>query len=352
MSKRSARRMSRHEAQAASAGAIDPAAAERSTGVEAFSFGEPEAVLDRRQLLDLLECPHNNRWYEPPISRDGLARSFRVSPHHSSAIIFKRNQLVGSFIPSQWLSRTVFAKLVQDYLVFGDCFAVKVRSLSGATLRIDYSPSKYTRRGIEAGRFFYVPGVPNESEFDRDSVVQLMQPDVNQEIYGVPEYISALQAALLNEAATLFRRRYYLNGAHAGYIMYATGDIDANDTDKLKEAMRGAKGPGNFRSMFVHAPNGKENSIKIISIAEAAAKDEFLGIKSATQADVMAAHRVPPQLLGIVPAQGSAFGNPTDATAMFRRNEIKPLMAAFLDLNDELGLPAVAFEEEEAAQAA
>lgn len=93
MSKRT-RRMSRQEARAASAGAIEPV----STEVEAFSFGEPEAVLDRRQLLDLLECPHNNRWYEPPISRDGLARSFRVSPHHSSAIIFKRNQLVGSFI--------------------------------------------------------------------------------------------------------------------------------------------------------------------------------------------------------------------------------------------------------------
>jgi PBSX family phage portal protein len=353
MSRRSARRMSQQEARTASAGAIEPAAAERSSGVEAFSFGEPEAVLDRRQMLDMLECYHNNRWYEPPISRDGLARSFRVSPHHSSAIIFKRNQLVGSFIPSRWLSRTVFAKLVQDYLVFGDCYGVKVRSLSGATMRIDYSPAKYTRRGVEPGRWFYVPGAQPESEFDRGSVVQLMQPDVNQEIYGVPEYISALQAALLNEAATLFRRRYYLNGAHAGYIMYATGDIDANDTDKLKEAMRGAKGPGNFRSMFVHAPNGKENSIKIISIAEAAAKDEFLGIKSATQADIMAAHRVPPQLLGIVPAQGSAFGNPTDATAMFRHNEIKPLKAAFLDLNDAAGVPAVAFEEEEdVAQAA
>lgn len=313
--------------------------------LEVFSFGDPEAVLDRRQLLDMLECYHNNRWYEPPISRDGLARAFRVSPHHSSAIIFKRNQLAGAFVPSQWLSRTVFAKLVQDYLVFGDCFAVRVRSLSGATMRVDYAPAKYTRRGIEAGRWYYVPGATPEVEFDRGSVVQLMQPDVNQEIYGVPEYLSALQAALLNEAATLFRRRYYLNGAHAGYIMYATGDIDVNDTDKLKEAMRGSKGPGNFRSMFVHAPNGKENSIKIISIAEAAAKDEFLGIKSATQADIMAAHRVPPQLLGIVPAQGSAFGNPTDATGMFERLEIRPLKAAFLDLNDQLGVPAVAFED-------
>jgi hypothetical protein len=30
-----------------------------------------------------------------------------------------------------------------------------------------------------------------------------------------------------------------------------------------------------------------------------------------------AAHRVPAQLVGIVPAQGWVFGDPTDATAMF-----------------------------------
>jgi DNA polymerase-3 subunit beta len=41
----------------------------------------------------------------------------------------------------------------------------------------------------------------------------LQQPDVAQEIYGLPEWLSALQSALLNENATLFRRRYYLNGA-------------------------------------------------------------------------------------------------------------------------------------------
>lgn len=131
------------------------------------------------------------------------------------------------------------------------------------------------------------------------------------------------------------------------YIMYATGEIDVGDTDKLKEAMKAAKGPGNFRSMFVHAPNGREQSIRIIPIAEAAAKDEFLGIKSASAADVMASHRVPPQLLGIVPAQGSAFGNPVDAVAMFERNEIRPLKAVFLDLNDRMGVPAVTFEDGE-----
>ena len=85
----------------------------------------------------------------------------------------------------------------------------------------------------------------------------------------------------------------------------------------------------------------RNTGIKILPIAEVGAKDEFIGIKSATQDDVLAAHRVPPQLLGIVPAQGSAFGNPTEAKATFFELEIEPLQSVFLEINDQVGVEAV-----------
>lgn len=346
---RKARRMSRAETASASAGAI--VANDNGGALQTFSFGDPEPALGGRQLIDMLECWHNGRWYEPPLPLDGLARAFRVSPHHSSAIMLKRNLLVASLDPNSLLTRAEFGKLVQDYLVFGNAFVEVKRNRLGGPLRLVHSMARYTRRGVEEGAFWWVPGGKDAVAFPPGSVVQVMQPDVNQEIYGVPEYLSALQAALLNEAATLFRRRYYLNGSHAGYILYATGEIDSNDTDALKEALRQSKGPGNFKNLFVHAPNGKEGSIKIMPIAEAGAKDEFLGIKNATQADVMAAHRVPPQLLGIVPAQGSAFGNPKDATAMIFELEIYPLQTAFTEINDRLGIEAVKFLPREAPAA-
>lgn len=213
-------------------------------------------------------------------------------------------------------------------------------------LRYDHAIAKYTRRGVEEGRFFYVPGDRNETEFSPGSVCQVRQPDVNQEIYGVPEYLSALQSALLNEAATLFRRRYYLNGSHAGYILYATGEIDQNDTEALKGALKASRGPGNFRNLFVHAPNGKEGSLKILPIAEVGAKDEFLGIKNATRDDVLAAHRTPPQVLGIVPAQGSSgFGNPLQAVDMFFQLEIVPLQVRLLQINELTGREVIRFRE-------
>lgn len=321
--------------------------------MEAFTFGDPEPVLDRRMLIDMMEAPHNGRWYEPPVPLDGLARAYRASPHHSSAIILKCRLLVASFVPTRWLSRGAFERLVLDYLVFGNAFAERRDNVLGGALRVDHVMARYTRRGREAGQFFYAPGVPDATEFRSGSVFQLMQPDLSQDIYGVPEYLSALQSALLNEAATLFRRRYYLNGSHAGFILYATGDFAEGDIDKMREALRKSKGPGNFRNLFVHSPRGEKDGMKIIPIAEVGAKDEFLGIKNVTRDDVLAAHRVPPQLLGIVPAQGSSgFGNPLQAADMFFEMEIAPLQGGWLELNDWLGDEAVVFRPRPVREAA
>jgi len=252
MSKRS-RRMNRHESREAAGGAIVPANDNREQGVSAFTFGDPESVLSRATMLDMLECWHNGRWFEPPLSLHGLARAFRASPHHSSAIVLKRNMLAASLDPSSLVSRKAFSGMVQDYLVFGNSYAVEVRNRLGGVLRLDHSLAKYTRRGVDPRQFWWVPGHAQEIAFDPGTVHQLAAPDINQEIYGLPEYLSALQSALLNENATLFRRRYFENGSHAGYILYATGDFADGDIDSMREALRRSKGPGNFRNMFVHA---------------------------------------------------------------------------------------------------
>jgi len=342
MSKR-ARRMNRRETAEAAQGAI--VAANDNRGVTAFSFGDPEPVNSRATMLDMLECYHNQRWYEPPISLDGLARTFRASPHHSSAIILKRNMLAASLDPTQFLSREAFAGMVQDYLVLGNCYVQEIRNRLGGVLRLDHVLAKYTRRGIEPGQFWWVPGFRNESEFDAGTVHHLLAPDINQEIYGLPEYLSALQSALLNENATLFRRRYYENGSHAGYILYATGLFADGDIDAMRDALKRSKGPGNFRNLFVHSPDGKESGIQLKPIAEVGAKDEFMGIKNTTRDDVLAAHRVPPQLLGIVPANAGGFGDVTKATDAFFELEIEPLQSVFLELNDQLGFEVVRFKE-------
>jgi PBSX family phage portal protein len=173
-----------------------------------------------------------------------------------------------------------------------------------------------------------------------------MEIDIEQEIYGKPEYLSAIQSALLNEGATIFRRRYYLNGSHAGFVFYLNEPtMTDKDADEIEKALKESKGVGNFKNMFIHAPNGKPDGVKIIPIAEVAAKDEFLGIKNTTAKDVMTAHRVPPQLLGQVPEVNGGFGDVEKATNVFFRNEIIPLQNKMLEINEMVGFELVAFKE-------
>ena len=172
-------------------------------------------------------------------------------------------------------------------------------------------------------------------EFDAGSIHHLLEPDVNQEVYGLPEYLGALHAAWLNESSTLFRRRYYENGSHAGFILYVTDPAhNQDDIDDLRTALKSSKGPGNFRNLFYYAPSGKKDGSQLIPVSEVSAKDEFFNIKNITRDDLLAAHRVPPQLLGIVPSNTGGFGAADTAAKVFGRNEIAPLQAQFLAFNE------------------
>ncbi|MBZ3800020.1 phage portal protein [Leclercia adecarboxylata] len=317
-----------------------------ATTAEAFSFGDPIPVLDRRELLDYVECVQMDRWYEPPVSFDGLARTYRAAVHHSSPIAVKRNILTSTFIPHPLLNQQAFSRFVQDYLVFGNAYLEKRTNRLGGILSLESSLAKYTRRGVDLDTYWFVQyGMTTQPyEFTRGSIFHLMEPDLNQEIYGLPEYLSAIPSALLNESATLFRRKYYINGSHAGFIMYMTDAAqNQEDVNNIRQAMKSAKGPGNFRNLFMYSPNGKKDGIQIIPLSEVAAKDEFLNIKNVSRDDMMAAHRVPPQMMGIMPSNVGGFGDVEKASLVFVRNELIPLQKRMSELNDWLGESIINF---------
>lgn len=334
----------RRQTAAASPAGATQALASTAQPMEVFTFGEPTAVLDRADILNYAEALSNGRWYEPPLSWDGLAKSFRAGTHHGSALTFKRNVLMSTFIPHRLLSREAFGKHVLDYLVFGNSYLERVDNWLGKPLQLTPPLAKYTRRGIEDGQFWFLNGANEPHEFKRGSVFHLMEPDINQEVYGLPEYLGALHSAWLNESATLFRRRYYENGSHAGFILYMTDPAhNEADVDALRQALKNSKGPGNFRNLFMYAPNGKKDGIQLLPVSEVTAKDEFFNIKNVTRDDMLAAHRVPPQLLGVVPSNTGGFGAADTAAEVFGRNEVKPLQDKFLQLNEWMGEEVVRF---------
>lgn len=222
----------------------------------------------------------------------------------------------------------------------------RIDSMANRPLSLVNIPAAYLRAGKDGG-FWWVPGTQQQAvEFAAGTVFHLLEPDLLQELYGLPDWLAALQSGLLNEAATIFRRRYYINGAHSGHILYINeAAFSSADADELEEQINQSKGPGNFKSMFLHIPNGKEKGVQIIPVGESAAKDEFLNIKMVTRDDILAAHRVPPVLIGVVPQVNGGFGKPGEAADVFHFAEIEPIQQRMLEVNDWLGYDAVRFRE-------
>ena len=164
-----------------------------------------------------------------------------------------------------------------------------------------------------------------------------MDYDVEQDIYGVPDYLGGMQALLLNEAATLFRRRYYANGAHAGYVFYTNDpNLTEKDEENLREQISGSKGVGNFRSLFLNIPGGAEKAVQIIPVGDFQAKDELEKVKNITRNDVIAAWRMNPALAGIIPENSAGFGDIEKIDRVYTSNEIRPIGQLFSQLNDTL----------------
>lgn len=345
--------MTRAAADAAWASMQSPATAATPDGAggsrvaisrpSAFRFGDPEPVLDRRDFMSSIEVAWTGRWYEPPIPPLALARTLNMSAHHRSAIIYKRNQLTRFFVPSRWLSRREFEKFVLNFLLMGNGYLERRDNLAGRPMTLMNVPAIYARVGRD-DVFWWANNFRAATEFRPGYVFHLLEDDIAQEIYGTPEWLSALQSGLLNESATIFRRRYYINGSHAGYILYISEEkFEAADSEALEQAMAASKGPGNFRDLYLHIPNGKEKGVQVIPVGEAAAKDDFLNIKSVTRDDLLASHRMPPVLIGHIPQNAGGLGDPAKAADVFHRAEIEPLQLRIKAINDWLGVEAVVF---------
>lgn len=314
---------------------------------QVFSFGDTESVLDRRELAQYFEIWHNGRWYEPPLPMGKLAQTFNMAPYHRSAVALKVNLLVAQQIPSRWLDANSFERFALDFVQMGNGYLEWVPNMAGRLAKIDHAPAIHTRAGVEPDVYWFVNGpMGNIHQFQRGHIFHLQQPDVAQEVYGMPEWLSALQAGLLSENATLFRRRYYLNGAHAGFVFYVSEPLaDQKTVDQLEDKLRSAKGVGNFKNVLVYIPKGKKDGIQIMPIADVTAKDEFSSVKNISRDDMLAAHRTPPQLIGVIPQNNGGLGSVKDARDAYYETEIVPIATRMLRANAWFGSQVLAFAD-------
>ncbi|EOC3442086.1 hypothetical protein ACI290_004763, partial [Escherichia coli] len=69
-----------------------------------------------------------------------------------------------------------FSRFVLDFLVFGNSFLEKRYSTTGKVIRLETSPAKYTRRGVEEDVYWWVPSFNEPTAFAPGSVFHLLEP--------------------------------------------------------------------------------------------------------------------------------------------------------------------------------
>jgi len=59
----------------------------------------------------------------------------------------------------------------------------------------------------------------------------------------------------------------------------------------------------------------------------------------------MSAHRVPPQMMGMMPNNTGGFGDVIKAAQVFVRNELKPMQERIKEVNNWCGQDIISFKE-------
>ncbi|MFA0179601.1 phage portal protein [Vibrio cyclitrophicus] len=293
----------------------------------------PESVDSNSWMTSYSDLFYNDseNYWEPPISRQGLSETSRANAYHCSILKARANHVAARFTGGGGLTRRQVQFFGNNYFTFGDAAFLKIRNGFGVPVRLHPLAGMHMRRR-KNGDFVMLGRDSSQRVYKQKDIIFLPQDDLQQQIYGVPDYLGSLQSSLLNKDATLFRRRYFKNGAHMGFIFYASDpNLSEEDEKKMKETIASSKGVGNFRSMFVNIPNGKEKGIQLIPVGDIATKDEFERIKNITAQDILVGHRYPAGKGGMMPQPGSTFPDPEKVGREYAKDEIIPVCELIMD---------------------
>lgn len=300
-----------------------------------WTFDKPQEISKEADLLDYAESYLYNGYYEPPLNFSLFDKSTRSNTYNGSGMQVKRNILLSTLVTSDVIERKTLKAVAHDYLTTGNAYLLIVKNILNKVVKLKHLPALYMRVGEKQKHYYYLTGYTEHIKYPAHKIIHLSQNDMRQEIYGIPEWFAAVSSAMLSESAVLFRRKYYKNGAHAGFLLYINNSKMGTEEEALiQERLNSMRGLGNFRNLFINARGTDKSKPELIPVGQIDAKDEFLNVKNVTRDDILAAWRVPPSLMGIMPANVGGFGDIKKAAEVFVINEILPLQDEFLTIND------------------
>lgn len=146
--------------------------------------------------------------------------------------------------------------------------------------------------------------------------------------YGLPEWVAALEALRLDQEKKSFYAAFFRNYAVPSLAVVLTGAEFDEETEKtIREGFKQVKGVDNaHKTMLLSVPF--ENSKIEFQRLTAELKDmPFDKLSAATREEILAAHGVPPRLVGIVTAGQLGGGSEMEGQMLsFIEMKVRPRM--------------------------
>jgi len=313
---------------------------------QAFTFGDPESVLNNSPTSYLgVMFDAGGDYYSPPVDLNGLVDIMGANAYHGPILHFKKDRVMELFQPTRLLKRADMQRFVLDYLATGNSYFQDLTNRFGTVTKLQHLPALPMRRARALDHYIKLKSDGDNIEFRPGEVTHLLEYDPKQSFYGLPEYYGGVQSVLLSEDTTLFRRRLLKNGAHMGYILVTNdADLDQTTSDAITKAVKESKGLGNGKSLYLNI--GKSNAkepVQVIPLGNHGTKDDHDKIKSITEKEMLAMHRMPPGLSGIIPENTAGFGDVEKTMRVYYQMEVKSMLRTFEALNEQYSEEVVKF---------
>jgi len=275
-----------------------------------------------------------------PVDLGVLLQSTVMGTYHARSLAFKRLASIGNGYDSEkrdaaraTLPDYDLNAFVADFFLFGNAYLERETNVMGRVLRLHHVRANSLWKKAKGGWVQKV--VPPEKdkieyrEIPRAKIEHLREYSPFSDHYGVPPWLAALLPVALAWESNDFKRKFYQNGAHAGLAILLTGiqGLSTSQVKEIEEKIKGTKGPGNFKTLFLALKN-PDAKLEIKGVAkESPVKDDYPEIQKSSREQVLTAHGMPPRLMSIIlDAKGGGHGGKelNDELRLFNLSFVEP----------------------------
>ncbi len=230
----------------------------------------------------------------------------------------------------------LMVRMLTDYFALGNGWLEVSRNTKGEVAAIYHVRGKNVRRKKDFTGYFQIRA-NKKQEFrnfgdttnkTKNELIHFYEYDPQDDYYGIPEWLPAMATMAMDRAAVEFNTYIFDNGMMIPFaIIIEGGRLSAKARKALQQFLqKNYKGIANAGRAIVIDNDDPNVKIRIEKLDNPSMRDmSFYRLRTLSRDEVIAAHQVPPRLVGIMSAgQLGGTGEVSGQLKIFQETLIKP----------------------------